>query len=126
MRGGNLSKRRKSSSKVKPVKQIGPLTTFKNGIGYSLRQWPKLIRYIDHGDLNIDNNRAERAIKPCVNSRKNGMFANTANGANARAILYSLIETDSCDKSDQETHDVLAPLTLPLNLNPSRRNRHQK
>ncbi|MEZ9821095.1 transposase domain-containing protein, partial [Shewanella sp. 10N.286.45.A1] len=39
------------------------------------------------------NNRAERAIKPFVIGRKNWLFANTANGANASAMLYSLIET---------------------------------
>ncbi|MCF6345637.1 MAG: IS66 family transposase zinc-finger binding domain-containing protein [Thiomicrorhabdus sp.] len=45
------------------------------------------------GDLGIDNNRAERAIKPFVIGRKNWMFCNTASGANASANLYSLIET---------------------------------
>ena len=45
------------------------------------------------GQLNIDNNRAERAIKPFVIGRKNWLFSQTANGANASAILYSIIET---------------------------------
>ena len=43
--------------------------------------------------MQIDNNRAERAIKPFVIGRKNWLFSNTANGAQASAILYSLIET---------------------------------
>jgi transposase len=73
--------------------QVPPKSAIGKAIGYSLRQWPKLIRYIEHGNLNIDNNRAERAIKPFVIGRKNWMFANTANGAKASAILYSLIET---------------------------------
>jgi len=73
--------------------QVPPKSAIGKAIGYSLRQWPKLIRYLEHGDLNIDNNRAERAIKPFVIGRKNWMFANTANGAQASAILYSLIET---------------------------------
>jgi hypothetical protein len=45
------------------------------------------------GYLQIDNNRAERAIKPFVIERKSWLFANTANGAQASAMLYSLIET---------------------------------
>lgn len=49
--------------------------------------------YLEHGDINIDNNRAERAIKPFAIGRKNWLFANTASGANASATLYSLIET---------------------------------
>jgi len=43
--------------------------------------------------LNIDNNRAERAIKPFVIGRKNWLFSQTATGANASAVLYSIIET---------------------------------
>ena len=45
------------------------------------------------GNLNIDNNRAERAVKPFVIGRKNWMFSNTKNGANASAVLYSICET---------------------------------
>ncbi|GEA04020.1 hypothetical protein KUL17_29170 [Alteromonas sp. KUL17] len=43
--------------------------------------------------MNIDNNRAERAIKPFVIGRKNWLFSQTATGANASAVLYSIIET---------------------------------
>ena len=56
-------------------------------------QWPKLIEYINDGRLSIDNNRAERAIKPFVIGHKNWLFSQTATGANASAILYSIIET---------------------------------
>ncbi len=45
-------------------------------IKYTLGQWSKLIRYIDDGHLSIDNNRAERAIKPLVIGRKNWLFSN--------------------------------------------------
>ena len=62
-------------------------------IKYTLGQWSKLIRYIDDGHLSIDNNRAERAIKPLVIGRKNWLFSNTPNGADASAMLYSIIET---------------------------------
>ena len=62
-------------------------------IKYTLGQWPKLIRYVDDGHLSIDNNRAERAIKSLVIGRKNWLFANTPNGAQASALLYSIIET---------------------------------
>jgi len=77
----------------KSALQVPPKTALGKAIGYSLRQWPKLICYIDEGNLNIDNNRAERAIKPFVIGRKNWLFSNTASGANASATLYSIIET---------------------------------
>jgi transposase len=51
------------------------------------------VRYVEHGQLSIDNNRAERAIKPFVIGRKNWMLSNTRSGARSSAILYSLVET---------------------------------
>ena len=62
-------------------------------IAYNLNQWEKLNRYVENGHLNIDNNRAERAIKPFVIGRRNWTFCNTASGANASAVLYGVIET---------------------------------
>lgn len=70
-----------------------PKSVLGKAIGYSLNQWEKLTRYVEDGHLGIDNNRAERAIKPFVIGRKNWLFSQTKNGANASAILYSIIET---------------------------------
>jgi transposase len=77
----------------KSALQVPEKTAMGMAIGYALRQWPKLIRYMEDGNLSIDNNRAERAIKPFVIGRKNWMFSNTASGANASATLYSIVET---------------------------------
>ena len=77
----------------KSVNQVPPKSAVGKAIAYSLGQWEKLECYLENGHLQIDNNRAERAIKPFVIGRKNWLFANTTNGANASAVLYSLIET---------------------------------
>jgi predicted RNase H-related nuclease YkuK (DUF458 family) len=77
----------------KSLHQVPPQTALGKALAYCLNQWSKLAVYLEHGDINIDNNRAERAIKPFVIGRKNWLFANTASGANASAILYSLVET---------------------------------
>ena len=77
----------------KSALQIPPKSAVGKAIAYSLRQWPKLIRYTENGYLSIDNNRAERAIKPFVIGRKNWLFSNTATGAQASAMMYSIIET---------------------------------
>jgi hypothetical protein len=45
------------------------------------------------GRLEISNNRAERSIKPFVMGRKNFLFANTPCGAQASAVIYSVMET---------------------------------
>lgn len=60
---------------------------------YCKNQWPKLIEFLTDGRLEIDNNRAERSIKPFVIGRKNWLFSNTARGAKTSAIIYSIIET---------------------------------
>jgi transposase len=85
----NLHKYDKGNNKW----QIIPKSKLGEAIQYSLNQWPKLTRYIEDGRLNIDNNRSERAIKPFVIGRKNWLFSQTSNGANASAVLYSIFET---------------------------------
>lgn len=62
-------------------------------VNYSLNQWDKLLAVLQDGRLEIDNNRAERSIKPFVIGRKNWLFANTPKGATASAVVYSVIET---------------------------------
>lgn len=68
----------------------GPLG---RAIGYALRHWPELIRYLEDGRLEIDNNACERAIKPFTVGRKNWLFMGNLAGAQSAAVLYSLIET---------------------------------
>lgn len=62
-------------------------------IRYTLGQWSKIIKYLDCAELTPDNNAAERAIKPFVLGRKNWLFSGSPAGANASALLFSLIET---------------------------------
>lgn len=62
-------------------------------IGYCLGHWKRLTEFLSDGRLEIDNNRAERSIKPLVIGRKNWLFANTPAGAQSSAVLYSIIET---------------------------------
>ena len=73
--------------------RVPPKSLLGKAITYTRKQWPQLTRYIEHGETAIDNNTAERAIKPFVIGRKNWLFANTPAGAHASASLYGLIET---------------------------------
>lgn len=77
----------------KSLLTVPPKTALGSALAYTAKQWPKVIRYIEDGRLNIDNNRAERAIKPFVIGRKNWLFSNTEKGAGASAVIYSIIET---------------------------------
>ena len=49
--------------------------------------------YLARGDLPIDNNPAENAIRPFVVGRKAWLFSDTQAGARASALIYSLVET---------------------------------
>lgn len=84
----------------KTVNQVAPKTAIGKAVAYTLSQWTKLVRFCKSGELAIDNNRAERAIKPFVIGRKNWLFSNTSSGAHASAILYSLIETAKANGVD--------------------------
>jgi transposase len=70
-----------------------PKSTLGGAIGYCRKQWLKLSAFLSDGRLELDNNRAERSIKPFVMGRKNWLFANTPRGARASATIYSIIET---------------------------------
>ena len=70
-----------------------PKSLFGLAVKYGLQQWPKLVRFLDDGRIEIDKNRAERSIKPFVIGRKNWLFCNTPKGARASAVIYSLVET---------------------------------
>ena len=70
-----------------------PKSAIGQAITYCLNQWAKLNMFLKDGRLDIDNNRAERSIKPFVIGRKNWLFANTPRGAKTSAIIYSIVET---------------------------------
>ena len=60
---------------------------------YLDNQWPELVRVLDDGRLEVDNNRCENALRPFVLGRKAWLFSDTPAGAEASARLYGLIET---------------------------------
>ncbi|MFU8786117.1 MAG: IS66 family transposase, partial [Candidatus Izemoplasmataceae bacterium] len=64
-----------------------------NAVGYALKHIDSVMVYLEDARLEIDNNRGERAIKPFVIGRKNWLFSNTANGAYASSVLYSIVQT---------------------------------
>ncbi|WP_408740147.1 IS66 family transposase [Vibrio owensii] len=89
----------KSATQVLPKSKLGV------AINYSLNQWEKLRRVVGDGRLSLDNNRAERSVRPFTVGRNNWLFSNTHNGARASAVLYSLIETAKAN--DCEPYDYL-------------------
>ena len=89
----------------KSVSQVPPKSKLGVAINYSLNQWSKLTRIVEDGRLSIDNNRAERSVRPFTVGRNNWLFSNTHNGVRASAVLYSLIETAKAN--DCEPYEYL-------------------
>ena len=58
--------------------------------------------YLEHGFLELDNNAAERAIRPIALGRKNYLFMGSAAGGKAAAIAYTLIETAKMNGVDPQ------------------------
>jgi len=99
-------------------KQVLPKSVIGNALGYALSLWERLIRYIEDGRYEIDNNWVENAIRPVAIGRKNYLFAGSHDGARQAAIIYSLLNT--CKKNNIEPykwlHDILNRITdYPIN-----------
>ena len=81
-------------------------------IRYGLSHWDGLMRFLDDGRIEIDNNTAERTIRPICLGRKNHLFAGSSDGAENWAAIASLVETCKLNGVDPEAYfaDVLVKL----------------
>lgn len=108
-----------------------PKSPIGGAFAYSLSNWTALNTFVEHGILDADNNRSERAIKPVALSRKNWLFAGSERGGRAAAIAFSLIETarlngiepyaylrDVLERINGHRQDRLEEL-LPMNWKPA-------
>ncbi len=73
--------------KVLPDSKLG------DAVSYTLNQWEYLTRYAEDGRMPIDNNLLERDIRVFATGRKSWLFSDTVDGANASAVIYSLMLT---------------------------------
>jgi len=82
-----------------------PQSAIGKAIGYTLNLWSRLIRYLDDGRYEIDNNLIENSIRPVALGRKNYLFAGSHEGAHRAAIMYSFFAT--CKINNIEPFDWL-------------------
>ena len=66
---------------------------FGEAVGYALNQEPYLRVFLTDGDVPIDNNASERAIRGFCIGKKNWQMIDTINGAKTSAMIYSIVET---------------------------------
>lgn len=70
-----------------------PKSKFREALGYFCSLIPHLKNYTNHPWARLDNNVAERAVRPLAIGRKNWLFVGSEDGGKASAIIYSLVQT---------------------------------
>jgi len=82
-----------------------PKSAIGQAITYTLGLWPRLTRYTQHGQVEIDNNLVENSIRPVALGRKNYMFAGSHEAAQQAAMIYSFLGT--CKINNIEPYEWL-------------------
>jgi transposase len=88
-------------------------------IAYTLSNWNALVRYCDDGDLEIDNNGAERSLRGIAVGRKNWNFYGSDNGGRTAAILTSI--TTTCKRLGVDPFDYLRDVFHSISTHPQNR-----
>lgn len=73
--------------------EILPKGKLADAVRYARNQWAALVTFLEDGRLEIDNNRAERSLRPFAVGRKNWLFFQTPQGGATAATLMSLVRT---------------------------------
>jgi len=82
-----------------------PKSTYGKALTYATKQWPKLIRIMDYGHVELDNNLIENKIRPLALGRKNYLFAGSHDAAQRIAMMYSFFGT--CKAHDINRYEWL-------------------
>ena len=77
-----------------------PQSPIRKAINYTLGLWPRLERYLSHGEVEIDNNLIENTIRPIALGRKNYLFAGSHDAAQNAAMIYSFMATCKLNNVD--------------------------
>ena len=101
-------------------RQVSAKSRLGEAIRYTLPRWDGLIRFLDDGRIDLDNNAVERAIRPLALNRKNALFAGSDEGGDNWAVIATLIE--NCKLTGINPHTWLtATLTSLANGHPASR-----
>ena len=82
------------------LKTVLPSSTIGNALSYFINEYEELTAFLKNGRYEIDNGWVERQIKRFAIGRKNWLFADTVDGANASSLLYSLVLTAKLNEKD--------------------------
>lgn len=99
--------------------QFLPRNAFGRAVAYTLKRCEALSRYLENPELAIDSNSIEREIRPSALGKKNWLFCASEEGAEASAILYSLIA--SCKLAGVDPAAYLTDVLERISDHPSTR-----
>lgn len=86
------------------LSRISGKTSLAKAIRYALSRWEALTRFTTDGRLEMENNAAERAIRPLALGRRNWTFAGSDSGGQRAATLYTIIESAKMNGLDPEAY----------------------
>jgi len=75
----------------RPPPELLPRSALGKAVGYLNAQWKRLVKYVQDGRLEIDNNFIENAVRPVALGRKNYLFLGSENGGRWGGVLYTLL-----------------------------------
>jgi transposase len=87
----------------KTLPTVTPESALGSALSYLRDYGPRLVRYTERGDLPIDNNGAENATPSFVIGHNARLFSDTMAGANASAVIYSVLETATANGVEPHT-----------------------
>ena len=93
-----------------------PKSPMNQALQYALNHWESLLLYTQHGFLDIDNNAAERALRPIAVGRNNWLFVGSATGGQTAAILFSF--TSTCRRLNLDPFAYLRDVLTCLSAGP--------
>lgn len=92
-----------------------PQSKLGEALNYALGQWDKFSAYLHNGELEIDNNLVENAIRPTKLGMKNYLFFGNAEAGTNNALLYTLIENCKLHNLNPELYLAEVIERLPAN-----------
>ena len=92
--------------------KVPPSSSTAKAINYSLKRWQALCRYLNDGNLPIDNNWLENQMRPWALGRKNWLFAGSLRSGQRAANIMTLIQSAKLNGLDPYAYlsDVLKRL----------------
>lgn len=109
------------------LKNVAPKSKLALSINYMLNQWPYLIKYLRHGEAEIDTNLVENKIRPTALGKRNWLFMGHENSGIIHALWYSLVLSAMMNGLNPrtyihylltKTHDIRTGQVEPASLLP--------